>query len=107
MKENEDIVCAQCGNCCHVDMIAYVIPEDVARWEKEGRRDIIDRLGDDEVIWAGDHIIDKSGAKVTACAYLNWNGTTFFCEIYETRPSVCRNYIPGSSELCPLYHRAS
>jgi len=39
-----------------------------------------------------------------SCVYLNWDGSSFFCEIYETRPLVCRNFIPGSSELCPRYY---
>jgi len=85
-------------------MVAYVTPEDTARWEREGRQDIIARLGRNEVIWAGDRLIDPSGVKVTTCVYLGWNGRTCFCEIYETRPKVCRDYIPGSSELCPLYY---
>ena len=104
VKEKKDRVCRQCGNCCQVDMVAYVTPEDIARWEREGRHDIIDRLSRNEVIWAGDRLIDPSGAKVTTCVYLGWTGTTCFCEIYETRPKVCRDYIPGSSELCPLYY---
>ena len=104
-EEKKDIACRRCGVCCHVDMVAYVTPEDMQRWEKEGRYDIIDRLSGNEVIWAGDRIIDRYGAKVTECAYLKWDGERFFCEIYETRPMVCRSYVPGSSELCPLYHR--
>ncbi len=103
--KKQDTACQQCGTCCSVDMIAYVTPEDIERWERQGRQDIISRLRDNEVIWAGDRIVDRTGAKVTSCTYLNWNGTTFFCEIYETRPMVCRNYVPGSSELCPLYYQ--
>lgn len=72
---------------------------------KEQRHDIIARIRDNEVIWAGDRIIDQSGAKVTTCRYLNRDVSLFSCEIYETRPLVCRNYIPGSSELCPQYFR--
>jgi Fe-S-cluster containining protein len=25
------------------------------------------------------------------------------CTIYETRPRVCKDYVPGSSEFCPHY----
>lgn len=85
-------------------MLAYVTQEDIARWEKEGRHDIIDHLDNHSVFWAGDQVFNKFGRKVTTCFYLNWNGSCFFCEIYETRPMVCRNYVPGSSILCPLYH---
>ena len=27
----------------------------------------------------------------------------FSCSIYETRPFICRNFAPGSSDLCPQY----
>jgi Fe-S-cluster containining protein len=84
-------------------MVAYVSPEDMERWGKEGRHDIIARLSDNDVMWAGDRIINRFGVKATTCRYLDWDGRAFFCEIYETRPMVCRNYVPGSSELCPLY----
>lgn len=109
LKENQvdptSVACRRCGACCHVDMVAYVSPEDIQRWEKEGRHDIIARLRGNAVIWAGDRIINRSGGKVTSCYYLDWDGSSFFCQIYETRPMVCRNYIPGSSELCPQYYR--
>ena len=84
-------------------MVAYVSPGDIERWEEEGRDDIITRLRDSEVMWAGDRIIDKRGHKVGVCNYLDWDGSAFFCQIYETRPAVCRNYISGSSVLCPQY----
>ncbi len=84
-------------------MVAYVSPEDIKRWEQEGRYDIITRLRENDAMWAGDRIINKSGGKVNTCLYLNWSGSCFSCEIYETRPIVCREYIPGSSGLCPQY----
>ncbi|MGV8075085.1 MAG: YkgJ family cysteine cluster protein [Syntrophobacteraceae bacterium] len=104
-KKNRNITCRQCGACCRVDMVAYISSEDIRRWEKEGRQDIIARVRDNEIMWAGDRITGKSGRKPTSCVYLNWDGSSFFCDIYETRPLVCRNYVPGSSELCPQYHR--
>ena len=87
-----------------MDFIAYVHPEDIERWEKEGRLDIINRIRDSGIIWMGDRIIDKYGEKVNSCIYLNQDGALFSCEIYNTRPLVCRSYIPGSSEICPLYY---
>lgn len=104
-EKNSDITCRRCGTCCHVDMVAYVSPEDFHRWEKEQRHDIVARLSNNEVLWAGDRIINKFGAKMTQCVCLNWGGSSFSCEIYETRPVVCRNFAPGSSELCPLFYR--
>ena len=95
--------CLRCGACCHVDMVAYISPEDIQRWEKERRYDILARMRD--VMWSGDRIVDEFGVRVTSCVYLKWHGSSFLCEIYETRPMACRNFIPGSSGLCPLYYR--
>ena len=107
-KENKDLVCRRCGACCYVDMVAHVAPEDMARWEKEGRHDIIAHL--EEVMWSGDRIIDRTGFMVTisrtSCVYLKWqDDSSYFCEIYETRPMVCRSFKPGSSDLCPLHEK--
>lgn len=104
-QRNKDIVCRRCGKCCHIDMVAYVTPADIQRWERQQRHDIINRLYGNDIIWAGDRIINKSGGKVTNCYYLSWRGSSFFCQIYKIRPLVCRNFIPGSNELCPQYHR--
>lgn len=84
-------------------MMAYVSLEDRERWEKEGRTDILERLDNNSVFWAGDRIVSRTGSKVTSCYYLSSDGSLWTCEIYPTRPRVCRDYIPGSSELCPLY----
>ncbi|HOC46102.1 MAG: YkgJ family cysteine cluster protein [Syntrophorhabdaceae bacterium] len=107
MNDVHAIACQRCGNCCTIDMMAYVSAEDRKRWENEGRTDILDRLDDNSVIWAGDRIISRSGSNVTHCFYLNSDGTVCTCGIYPTRPGVCRDYAPGSSELCPLYFNKS
>lgn len=105
MKGNREMECLRCGACCHVDMVAYVLPEDIRRWEEGGRYDIISRLQKNEVMWAGDRIVNRFGVKVTTCVYLALVGSSFACEIYDTRPVICRSYIPGSSELCPQFYR--
>lgn len=98
-----DFDCLRCGSCCHVDMIAYVTDDDIERWKRERRSDILARVRGEDIIWAGDRIVSSSGRPLQSCVYLGWDGHQFFCAIYETRPSVCRNYSPGSSELCPLH----
>jgi Fe-S-cluster containining protein len=30
-----------------------------------------------------------------------WDGALGTCAIHDTRPKVCRDYVPGSSEFCP------
>lgn len=105
LKENKDITCRRCGSCCKVDMVAYVTSEDIQRWEEEGRNDILSRIRNNGVTWAGDRIVNKSGRILKTCYYLSCDGSTFSCEIYETRPLVCRNFVPGSSYLCTQYRQ--
>jgi Fe-S-cluster containining protein len=84
-------------------MIAYATDTDIERWKQEERHDILDRVQDGGLIWAGDTIISARGATLSSCVFLNWDGNVFFCDIYETRPQVCRDFKAVSSELCPLY----
>jgi Fe-S-cluster containining protein len=108
-EKNRDVACHRCGACCHVDVAAYVTREDIERWEKEGRFDIIAHARANDVTRSGDQVTNRFGSKITtclmSCVYLKWHGPSSACEIYETRTKVCRNYVPGSSDLCPLYRR--
>jgi len=101
MKDVQETACRRCGACCSVDMIAYADAADKDRWGAEGRIDILARLDGNNVFWAGDRIISRAGSKVNHCFYLRREDGFCSCEIYETRPRVCREYVPGSSELCP------
>lgn len=108
-EEMSEITCHQCGNCCHVDVAAYVSREDMERWERQGRRDIIAHVLSNGVTWSGDRVFNRFGSYITTCrmtcVYLKWDGPLAFCEIYETRTKVCRSYVPGSTGLCPRFHR--
>jgi len=99
----------RCGTCCLVDMVAllaYVSDEDMERWQREGRDDIIHIIQHEEAVWAGDHLVSsRDGHYIHGCPFLKQEGTQFTCSIYETRPGVCRNYQPGSSEICPLFKK--
>lgn len=105
MEDTRAKACRRCGACCTVDMMAYVSPEDRERWETEGRTDILSRLDDNSVTWAGDRLVSRAGLRVMNCIYLSSNGVLCSCEIYSTRPRVCLDYVPGSSELCPLFSK--
>lgn len=113
MKSEEETVmtCRRCGNCCHVDVSAYVSLEDIRRWEKEGRHDILAHVRDNDVTWEGDRFVNRFGSNIRTCrmtcVYLTWHGSSAACGIYETRTTVCRGFAPGSSDLCPQYHRKS
>lgn len=108
-NENRDVVCQQCGNCCHVDVAAYVTADDMRLWEKEERHDVIAHVLANDVMWSGDKFVNRFGSNIEtcrmSCIYLNWEGPSAFCRIYEVRTNVCRSYVPGSSNLCPQYDR--
>ncbi|MGC9324224.1 MAG: YkgJ family cysteine cluster protein [Desulfomonilia bacterium] len=96
--------CMRCGKCCLADMIAYVTTEDFARWRREGRQDILHVIETKNAVWMGDHLVSAdSGQYLHACPFLRITGQTCTCSIYETRPQVCRDYEPGSSEICPQW----
>ncbi len=99
-----DIACRRCGTCCLADMIAYVTQADMERWAAEGRDDILKIIENERAFWAGDHLVSaKDGRVLTCCPFLTWDSEGALCSIYGTRPHACRNYRPGSSEICPLW----
>jgi Fe-S-cluster containining protein len=88
------------------NMYAYVVKEDLERWETQGRYDIISHVQNGYIIWAGDRIISPiSGSDLSVCPFLEIDNDTCRCSIYETRPGVCASYSPGSSPLCPQWDR--
>ncbi|MBT8491346.1 MAG: YkgJ family cysteine cluster protein [Deltaproteobacteria bacterium] len=104
MKEKEMINCRRCGKCCLANLIVYVTAEDWKRWKRQGREDILHIIENQQAVWAGDHLVSaKNGEYIHGCPFLVREKNCYVCTIYETRPWVCRNYIPASSELCPQY----
>lgn len=96
--------CKCCGKCCFVDLTAYAEQEDFDRWRKENRQDILEMIKHRHLVWAGDRMVSsETGDYPRECPFLYSSGDVFLCSIYETRPMVCRNYTPGSSELCPQW----
>lgn len=97
--------CIRCGTCCRADMFAHVTADDIAFWEKRGRYDLIARALDCGIVWAGDRIVTSSGRELDTCEFCTRNGERSTCEIYDVRPAVCRDFVSGSSEICPLHGR--
>lgn len=98
--------CYRCGKCCRgEDWLKRIISvADMARWKQEGRTDILShvcncrRLVDSET---GEQWVEPD------CPFLERNGDTTRCTIYETRPTACRNFPirPCANESCPeKYH---
>lgn len=85
-------------------MIAEASAEDVARWKREGREDILREY--EQIRWAGDQLVSiKTGRLIHECPFLYRGDSYATCTIYDSRPGVCRNYEPGSSELCAEYKK--
>ncbi|MGB5217525.1 MAG: YkgJ family cysteine cluster protein [Smithella sp.] len=100
----EPLACLSCGKCCFVDMVAYAQQEDFDRWRAENRQDILEVIENRHLVWAGDRMISsETGVSPTECPFLYRSEGIWLCSIYETRPLVCREYQPGSSELCPQW----
>jgi len=86
------------------DMIGNADAEDLERWRREGREDIL-RVNRD-ACWVGDHFISvTTGMPIHDCPLLDYREGSFACTIYETRPRVCRQFEPGSSEICPQFKK--
>lgn len=62
--------------------------DDIARWEAEGRDDILayESLGD---LW-----IKEDGTECTRCPFLRRDrgAPTYRCRIHDTKPHTCANY---------------
>ena len=96
--------CGRCGKCCLADMIAYVTHEDLARRKSENRQDILHIIENEQAVWLGDHFISaRTGRPIYGCPFLEVHGGICTCSIYETRPKVCADYQPGSSQICPQW----
>lgn len=100
MSPCRTVDCRRCGACCQVDFRAFVTEADVARWRAEQRRDLLALLRDEEVVWAGDHLVGADGRDLGRCPFLAGRPERRTCLIYATRPRTCRDFQPGSSSLC-------
>ena len=93
--------CSQCGRCClMLGAEITATQEDVARWVKEGRQDILRYADVYETLGADLWFSPKTGDEIGRCPFVRKhpNRNTYFCKIYDTRPQVCRDYEPFSGE---------
>ena len=93
--------CKQCGNCCLNLRDAFetcASEDDIQRWEKEGRDDILAwvdpiPLGEEHFvydIW----ISPTTGDDVPRCPWLRKlpKKNKYICRIHDTKPVHCREY---------------
>jgi Fe-S-cluster containining protein len=84
--------CTNCGKCCtnrsFMGSMSATI-EDVERWGREGRDDIL-AYEDGGDLWI------KDGEELYRCPFVRKvrGQNRYLYTIYETRPQVCRDYTP-------------
>lgn len=93
--------CLACGACCRAasDGRILVYEEDLVRWRREGRTQLIESL-------VPGHFGEQAFpcTEEGACVHLGTAAQTNACSIYETRGWTCHALEPGSSQ-CKAYRR--
>lgn len=95
--------CGACRRCCQSTLVRAT-KQDVKRWKQQGRYDIILCLE----TWMGTNAYLIHKKDKDECIFLTEEG----CEIYETRPKVCRDFPKSQRQvehfncrLSPRKHR--
>jgi Fe-S-cluster containining protein len=75
--------CMSCRRCCILSEIR-LIPEDIVRWKKEERLDIL--LSINSLLGESRQLIKKKNSD--ECIFLTEEG----CKIHDTKPYICRKF---------------
>lgn len=100
--------CTNCGKCCtQLGGNIQATADDLNRWEKEKRYDILKYayVFDFGLRFADLWISPVTGAELHRCPFIRKvkGSNKVKCEIYETRPQVCRDYQPWQpGSLCEI-----
>jgi Fe-S-cluster containining protein len=95
----ESFACRQCGRCCRVlDYQHEVTADDVLRWKKLERTDILEWVetinrddgGTAYRIW----VVPGTRQRAETCPFLKKDPTSnrWGCRIHADKPQICRNY---------------
>jgi Fe-S-cluster containining protein len=97
--------CNGCGKCClnsgYMGSLT-ASKEDVRRWKKEERYDILKYVTE---IFPGLYDLwVKDGEESSRCPFVRKrpNQQTYRCTIYETRPEVCRLYPQSAHQMTEI-----
>ncbi len=98
-----ELDCRACAACCRdaADGRVSVSAEDLVRWKREKRQDIVAGLVEGHF----DALAFPARAD-GACVYLGVPGHENDCAIYEARGWACRALEPGSPQ-CLAYRRTA
>jgi Fe-S-cluster containining protein len=95
----EGFACRQCGQCCRdLDYRNEVTADDVERWRRAGRLDILKWVGTARrsdgrcayQIW----VVPGTNRFAEKCPFLKFRstGNHWSCRIHDIKPAICRNY---------------
>ncbi|MFX0206246.1 MAG: tetratricopeptide repeat protein [Candidatus Hodarchaeota archaeon] len=85
--------CERCGKCCKrtkwaTDIDTRLVWEDIERWRREGREDILQYVYVFEDL--GGDIFDKTNfRRLSKCPFFKKKGKISSCSIHETKPLCC------------------
>lgn len=97
----EELDCLACGACCRdvADGTALVSADDLVRWKREGRGDVLASLVPGHFSQMG-FATHPDGT----CVHLGTAANENACSIYETRGWACHALEPGSPQ-CRTYRK--
>lgn len=102
-NETTTVTCKRCGKCC-MSACVPATHEDMERWKREEKEEILLALEHSKTVWAGDIVVTSLDGRILSnCQFLTREGDYYSCTIYEDRPMICRKFQPGSSQLCSLF----
>ncbi len=88
-------VCRRCGECCRKFGFGLTFtPEDLERWRREGREDILRhvRTGPEHEGWGEGWVDPETGEFLQNCPFFVELGNGGLCSIHETKPKICRDF---------------
>jgi Fe-S-cluster containining protein len=94
------VECDRCGACCHQrEGTILVTDDDVERWRRQGRTDLIEKLTEG-------HFGLRAFAMTAAgaCVHLGLPGAPNDCSVHEHRATVCREFRAGCRQ-CREFRR--
>jgi Fe-S-cluster containining protein len=107
MSDDAELDCLSCGACCRDAATSRVLvsAEDIVRWRREGRDDIVDGLVPGHFSQEAFPVKpDGSCIHLGIAATDGSEAMPNHCSIYATRAEPCRIVEPGSDE-CLHYRR--
>ncbi len=95
--------CLACGLCCELYGDTLAAEEaDLERWRREGRSDLLSRVGEGGALWSD----PTTREPLAACPFLlHTDLDRALCVIHDTKPGMCRAYPgDGHGSCCAAGH---